>query len=148
MDVIRTFVAVLISEDIKRNIFEVQDQIRKLAPDVKWVAPECFHVTMKFLGNQPEDRLPLVSAAIRDGVAGFRPFDVSISGLGAFPSPARARVVWVGIDEGRRELIRLAETVDENLGKLGFPREERSFKAHITIGRVKISRFLDKLPRG
>jgi len=148
MDVIRTFVAVLISDDLKKRIFEAQELLRKLAPDVKWVAPECFHVTMKFLGDVRREQLPLVYSAVEDAASSFRPFDVSISGLGAFPSPSRARVVWARIDEGREQLARLAASIEESLAGLGFEREDKSFKAHITIGRVKMSRSLDALAAG
>lgn len=148
MKVIRTFVAVLIDEDLRKKISEVQEAVKKLAPDVKWVSPENFHVTLKFLGNIDEDVVPKVSAAVDDAVRSHPPFDLTISGLGAFPSPARARVIWVGIEDGREQLVHLASVVEKSLRKLGFQREEKSFKAHITIGRVKTSKYLDKLAAG
>ena len=145
MKVIRTFVAVLIARDLKDKMSEVQEQVKKLAPDVKWVAPENFHVTLKFLGNVREDELSKVCAAVEEAVKSFAPFELSISGLGAFPNPARARVVWIGIDKGREELTGLATAIDKHLVKLGFEKEDKAFKAHITIGRVKTSKFLNKL---
>ena len=145
MKVIRTFVAVLIAEDLKKKMSEVQEQVKKLAPDVKWVAPENFHVTMKFLGSVREDELAEVCAAVEEAVSPFSPFELSISGLGAFPSPARARVVWIGIEKGREQLSGLASAIDERLAGLGFEKEDKAFKAHVTIGRVKTSRFLKKL---
>jgi len=148
MKVIRTFVAVLIDDDLRRRIAGVQDQLKRLAPDVKWVAPENLHVTMKFLGDVREDMLPDVFAAVEKAAGGFSPFDVSVSGLGAFPSPSRARVVWVGLGDGWEQLRDLASAVEANLAALGFAREDKEFKAHITIGRVKFSRFLDRLAEG
>ena len=145
MKVIRTFVAVLIAQDLKQKMSEVQEQVKKLAPDVKWVAPEIFHVTLKFLGNVREDELSAVCAAIEEAVKSCAPFELSISGLGAFPNPAKARVVWVGIEKGRDELVGLASSIDKCLAKLGFEKEDKAFKAHITIGRVKTSKFLNKL---
>lgn len=142
MKVIRTFVAVLISEELRSNVSRVQEEVKKLAPDVKWVAPENLHVTLKFLGNVEEDALPRVFGAVEDAVGGRPAFDLSLGGLGAFPSPAKARVVWVGVQEGKDELIELARDVDATLGKLGFPKEEKAFKAHITIGRAKQDRFV------
>ncbi|MGC8862784.1 MAG: RNA 2',3'-cyclic phosphodiesterase, partial [Armatimonadota bacterium] len=78
----------------------------------------------------------------------FGPFKLSVSGLGAFPNPRNARVVWVGIEDGRDELGRLASAVDANLARFGFPKESRDFKSHVTIGRVKTSGRLDSLARG
>ena len=145
MKVIRTFVALLISEDLKRNILRVQEEVKKLAPDVKWVAPENLHVTLKFLGSVPEDVLPRVFAAVEEAVGGRPAFELSVVGLGAFPNPAKARVVWVGIQEGRDELIELARNVDWKLARLGFAREEKEFKAHITIGRARMGKFVKGL---
>ncbi|MCL5103722.1 MAG: RNA 2',3'-cyclic phosphodiesterase [Armatimonadetes bacterium] len=137
MKVIRTFVAVLIDEGIRRRIAEVQEQLKKFAVGVKWVAPENLHITLKFLGDVREDELPRVHAAVGDAVKGMPRFEMSFGGLGAFPNLARARVVWVGIEDGREELRELAARVDENLAKLGFEKEDRPFRAHVTIGRVK-----------
>ena len=148
MKVIRTFVAILIDKSLKKVIAEVQSHVKKLAPDVKWVAPENFHITLKFLGNVVEDALPEVVKAVEEAMRGFSPFDLAISGVGAFPNPARARVVWVGSGEGREQLAQLASAVDRNLAKLGFEKEDKPFKAHITIGRVKTSRFLRQLAEG
>lgn len=148
MKVIRTFVAVLIDDGLKAKIAEVQDQVKKLAPDVKWVTPENFHITLKFLGNVPEDVLPQVIAAVEEAALGFSPFDLAISGVGAFPNPARARVVWVGSGDGREKMSELASSVDKRLTELGFAADDKPFKAHITIGRVKTSRFLRPLAEG
>ncbi|MEN6356528.1 MAG: RNA 2',3'-cyclic phosphodiesterase [Armatimonadota bacterium] len=148
MKVIRTFVAVLMDDAIRRRVAEVQSQLKKLAPDVKWVAPENFHITMKFLGNVDEAVLPDVISAVEEGAQGFSPFDLAISSVGAFPNPARARVVWVGSADGREKLAELARSIDKKLVEMGFEKEDKPFKAHITIGRVKTSRFLRALAEG
>ncbi len=141
MRVIRTFVAVLIAQNLKKNISGVQEQIKKLAPDVKWVDPENFHVTLKFLGDVSEDAISDICAAVKNAVRDFTAFDLSMSGLGAFPSNERARVVWVGIEDGRDELAGLARAIDDELARLGYEREDRPFRAHLTIGRAK-----DRIP--
>jgi len=148
MKVIRTFVAILITDDLRRNISEVQARLKKLAPDVKWVAPKNFHVTLKFLGNILEDDLPDVYDAVEEAAKMLAPFDLSLEGLGAFPSPLKAKVVWVGIKDGRDKLIALASAVENNLADLGYEKEDRPFAAHITIGRVRQSKFLAKLAEG
>lgn len=148
MGVVRTFVAVLIDDDLKSRIAGVQDRLRQLAPDVKWVAPETLHVTLKFLGDVDEDALPEIYAAVDEAVRPHQRFEFSISDVGAFPNARNPRVVWVGIEEGRDRVRELALAVDESLARLGFGREEKEFRAHITIGRVKTSRFLRELARG
>lgn len=148
MSNIRAFVAVLMAEDLKKNIAKVQQSVKKLAPDVKWVAPENLHVTLKFLGDVLEDALPDVFAAVEQAARSISPFELSVSGLGAFPSPARARVVWVGVERGVEELRALASEVDTNLAELDFEKEEKEFRAHITIGRVRDGAHLGKLAEG
>ena len=134
---VRAFVAVVISEDIRRKVAEVQGQAKKFAPNVKWVAPDNFHITLMFLGDVAEDRLSEVHEAISDAVRGLQPFTMSFSGLGVFPNLSRPRVVWAGVEQGREQLMEIAAKVDAALVKLGFEKEDRPFAAHITIGRVK-----------
>ena len=148
MQVVRTFVAVSLADELRKRVSEVQEQVKKLAPDVKWVARDNLHVTLKFLGDVREDALGGVFSAVEEAAGASAPFELSISGLGAFPNARNARVVWVGIEQGREQLVALASAVDAKLSKLGFPKEEREFKSHITIGRVKTSRLLDDLARG
>jgi 2'-5' RNA ligase len=142
MRAFRTFVAVLIDEHIRDSISRVQNEVNKLAPDVKWVAPENLHVTLKFLGDVREDALPGVLAAVEKAAKSISGFELAVSGLGAFPNPQRARVVWVGTEDGRDKLIELAAAVESELVSAGFAQEEKPFKAHITIGRVR-----DRAPR-
>lgn len=148
MNIIRTFVAVLIADEIKNRILKAQEQVRKLAPDVKWVAPENFHVTLKFLGNIEEEKLPEVYEAVESVSRRYSPFNLSISGIGAFPKPERARVVWVGIQDGSEHLKNIANAIDLELAKIGFEKEKREFKSHITIGRVKTNAPTRELARG
>ena len=148
MKVIRTFVAVPVSEDIRGRVTGVLEQLAKLTSGVKWVAPENLHVTLKFLGGVREDRIGDVCAAVERAIEGAAPFDLSIAGVGAFPNPRRARVVWVGVQEGQRQLAELAERIDAELAKLGFEREKRPFAAHVTIGRVREGRSPEGLSAG
>jgi 2'-5' RNA ligase len=114
------------------------------------VAESNVHVTLKFLGQVDEPRLPAVIDAL-GVVARSRGFDVDVRGLGAFPSAARARVVWAGLDAAR-PLAALAAAIDGALAELGFPRESRPFAAHVTLGRVREPRrqpaLGDALTRG
>ena len=146
--VIRTFVAVVLDEELRHRISGVQEHAMKLAPGVKWVSPDNFHVTLKFLGDVRRDKLSYVQAAI-DDVAGTLPaFDLSIRGMGVFPTPKRPRVIWVGVEEGREQLVALAHAVEDRLVRAGFEKDEKPFRSHITIGRVKEAKPVDGLVEG
>ncbi|MEN6519666.1 MAG: RNA 2',3'-cyclic phosphodiesterase [Armatimonadota bacterium] len=136
-DAIRTFVAVLISDSLKRRISLVQEEFKKVAPKVKWVANENYHITIKFLGGVRCDRIEAVLQAVGSAVEGIEPFDIEIGEAGAFPNPGRPKTVWVGVTSGCEMLAGIAGRVDEALEKLGFEKETRPFRSHITIGRVK-----------
>ena len=112
-------------------------RLRHVARDVAWVAPDNFHLTLKFLGAVDASRVPSIGDAVAAAVAGVAPFSLALRGLGAFPSPARARVIWAGAVEGAEVAATLAGRVDAALGGLGFPREDRPFASHITLGRVR-----------
>ncbi|MDO8683588.1 MAG: RNA 2',3'-cyclic phosphodiesterase [Armatimonadota bacterium] len=135
---IRTFIAVLLTAELRSKIGQIQDRFRKAAPEVKWVAEDNFHVTMKFLGNIDEARLESIYAALERAVAdGPEPFSVNISDAGAFPNVRRPQTIWVGLREGTENLAALAGNIESELDKIGFPKEGRKFSSHITIGRVK-----------
>ncbi|MBI2844150.1 MAG: RNA 2',3'-cyclic phosphodiesterase [Armatimonadetes bacterium] len=147
MESVRTFVAVLISEDLKRRIALIQEEFKKVAPEVKWVGEGNFHITVKFLGNVEREKLDRIAGALSDALSGLEPFEVEIGGAGAFPSATRPRVVWVGVTSGAEQLRDVASRVENGLGKLGLPPEDKSFKAHITIGRVKDGRRVEGLDK-
>ena len=93
---VRTFVAVEMPENIRRQFGEVESRLMKADAHVKWVEPHHIHITMKFLGEIDEDRLVDVFRGVEEGVRGLGPFEASLAGLGAFPNLKRPRVVWVG----------------------------------------------------
>ena len=97
------------------------------------------HVTLKFLGQIEPARVEPMAAAIGSVAARTAPFELGVRGLGAFPAPARPRVVWVGL-EPAAPLAALATHVDAALGTLGVPRESRPFAAHVTLGRAREGR--------
>lgn len=105
---------------------------------VRWSRPEGLHLTLHFFGEVPDAERGRVSAALAAAVAAAPgAFDLSFEGLGAFPSPARARVVWVGAaGEGVARLVRLQAAVAAEVARAGFPVESRPFHAHLTLGRV------------
>lgn len=133
---IRTFIAVAVSPDVRRQAVKLCDQLRPVAGDVKWVAPENLHWTLQFLGNLDVRAIPEVCDAVAAGAAELEAFEVHALGAGAFPSPDRPRTLWIGAGEGDRAMSVLHSTVERRLRKRGYRGEERRFVPHITIGRA------------
>jgi 2'-5' RNA ligase len=104
---------------------------------VAWVAPENFHLTLKFLGAVDEARVSSIVSRLQTVAAERAAFAVEVRGLGAFPSATRARVLWAGIADGGDMLRDLAAAADDTLTRLGFPPEGRDFSPHVTVGRVR-----------
>ncbi|MCS6858865.1 MAG: RNA 2',3'-cyclic phosphodiesterase [Abditibacteriales bacterium] len=142
----RTFIAVELTDDVRCALKDVQARLRAGGADVKWVEEENLHLTVKFLGEVWDERLPDVIATTRLAVASLPVFPVSLGGIGAFPSVTRPRVVWVGLQSGSEPFKRLMEQVEAAMAGLGFPREGRALHPHVTLGRVRDPRHLKRLP--
>jgi 2'-5' RNA ligase len=138
---VRCFVAVDLSAEVRAAVADVQARLRAAAPraDVRWLDPHAFHLTLKFLGNVSDARVPAVSAAL-EGAVSTPPLALEARGLGGFPSARRPRVLWAGIAGGSARLVALAGEIDRAVAALGFPPEERPFRAHLTIGRIRSPR--------
>ncbi len=129
----RLFVGIDIDDDIRRRITNFMDGVRGFAPDVRWVGPETFHITLKFIGEQPSQALDALKANLRD-VRGM-PTTIKFCGPGFFPTAKAARVFWVGMEHDEN-LPALAAAVDRATGRLGIASEERAFKPHLTLARA------------
>ena len=132
----RLFIAVEISEEIKAELVKIVDKLKEAKAEVKWVRPEGMHLTLKFLGEVGEERKEIVGN-ILEKVSIARPFTVTFQGLGVFPNLNNPRVVWVGIEKGREELKKINGELEKLLAEAGFPKEEREYESHLTLGRVK-----------
>jgi 2'-5' RNA ligase len=141
----RTFIAVELPEKVKGEIEQLQAPFKKTDTLVSWVKPKNIHVTLKFLGEVPEERIKEVLSATQKAVEGARKFTMSLKGTGAFPNLRRPRVIWIGAGSGEEELSLLAARIEEEMEKIGFPKEKRKFSAHFTVGRVKSPRNIEKL---
>lgn len=134
---IRTFVAVEISSAVRQLVAELIDEFRTAGADAKWVEPQNLHVTLKFLGDVDANEIHQPCRAVQEAVADFAPFEFAVQGAGAFPNVSRPRTVWLGIGQGNEELVALNRRIELPLEKLGFRREARRYKPHLTIGRVR-----------
>lgn len=138
MEQIRAFIAIELPEDVKTVLSGLLDKLRKgNERAVKWVSPEGTHLTLKFLGNIPEERVPQITVAVRRAAAGIGPCTLELKGLGAFPNLRTPRVVWVGVGGDVPNVIKLQKTMDNALIPLGFIPEKREFSPHLTLGRVR-----------
>lgn len=125
----------LLPGELKGRLALEIEGLRRHAACVAWTAEANLHVTLKFLGGVEEARLGEIEAALRRAET-VPVFEVQVRGLGAFPSAARARVLWAGTSESAA-FMRLASDVDRALGAVGFPAEARGFTPHVTLGRVR-----------
>lgn len=130
----RVFVALDIDATIRGRIARFMDGVREFAPDAKWVGPETFHITLKFIGEQSPENVERIRQILHHVTA--QPFPINFSGYGFFPTPRSARVFWVGI-HADKTLAALAKAVDHATAKAGIPREQHEFKPHLTLARAR-----------
>ena len=132
----RAFVAVFPPLDLREALARAAREL-PVVGDVRWVKPENVHITLKFLGEVGEEDLARVAEALGPVSERHSPFEALVSGFGAFPSVGRARILWAGIGEGADRLGALARDVEGSLEPLGFARETRPYKPHLTLGRAR-----------
>ena len=139
----RTFVAIEIPGEIRERIQELLDALRRAPGDVRWTRPDGLHITMKFLGEVAPEKVEVVKARLHS-LAPSAPLPIAVRGAGFFPNERAPRVIWLGIEAGP-ELEQLAVRIEECLLPLGFPKEERPFAPHLTLGRARSTNNLGTL---
>lgn len=112
---------------------------------VRWVKAANLHLTLRFLGDIPLESVTGLAAAIRENLADFSPFELTLSGLGGFPNLKRPRVIWVGTGDGTDRLNLLAARVEGSCIEAGFGKSDKPFSSHMTIGRVRFPQGPDRL---
>ena len=142
---IRTFIAIELSDEVKEFLRSLSSRLKRTAADVKWTRIEGIHLTLKFLGNISPDLLPALENEVGLAFSGQKPLKMHVNGVGAFPSLAKARVIWAGLEDSAGELAPLARRVEDLLMPLGFTREKRPFAPHLTLGRTRSNKGLADL---
>jgi 2'-5' RNA ligase len=127
----RLFVALDIPQTIRTAIEQYVDDLRRIAPDAKWVRPESYHVTLKFIGEWKRDVRGIISALEKIEAP---PVDIAFRNSGFFPSPRAPRVFWSGI-EADENLAPLAHKIEKACAALGIEQEDRAFSPHLTLAR-------------
>jgi 2'-5' RNA ligase len=137
MSVIRAFIAIDLTPEIVQHLEQVSAQLKKRLEGVpvRWVPVDNIHLTLKFLGDVSLANVDMLKKTMQSEVDGHHAFEISVGGLGAYPSPRRPRVVWVGV-EAPAELTAVQNGVESAMARLGYAREERPFSPHLTLGRV------------
>ena len=145
---LRLFAAVDVPPAAIRAVEEAIEPWKARFPSGRWVKPENWHVTMKFLGRTYPRLVDWVHEMCREAAAEVRPFRASMQGMGVFPSPGRARVLWTGIEDEGGGFKSLAGALDDKLGR-EFPAEKRPFTAHLTVARfdppVRMKEYAEEL---
>ena len=143
---LRTFIGVDIGKTIRDRAVALQEKLSQSAGDVKWVEAENLHVTLLFLGEVDDREVPAVCRAVSEQTANFSAFEITVEKVGCFPNPRRPRILWIGVGQGALELCAVHDALEPPLLQLGcYRREERQYKPHITLGRVKTDRPPDRL---
>jgi len=135
---LRTFIAIEFPSEILRKIEKIINYFKSLTPEasLKWVATENLHLTIKFIGDFPEDNLAQLKSTINESLQDVRQFTISVEGLGMYPSGKRPRVIWLGISQAD-PIIEIHQKLDDALQTLNVKPDHRKFSAHLTIARVR-----------
>jgi len=147
-DALRAFIAVEIPPEIRDAIGDIRRKLKKTGADARWVKPENMHLTLRFLGNDvPRETVDAIGTMLHRQLSTVQQFTITMSGLGAFPNVTRPRIVWLGIEPSDGPLPALRDAVEKAVEEAGWPRDERRFAAHLTLGRVKSQSGIGKLRR-
>ncbi|MES1241658.1 MAG: RNA 2',3'-cyclic phosphodiesterase [Acidobacteriota bacterium] len=133
----RLFVALEVPEAVRRELARRVAGLRERLPRARWVDPEMVHLTLLFLGETPADKVPALSAKLREAFANHPPMTLRLSGGGTFPPKRPARVAWVGLDAPEELAAVQADAVAAAVEAVGFEPEDRPFKSHVTLARCE-----------
>ena len=135
----RVFCAVELPPEVRKQLGEHILKLRKAIPDVaaSWSRVENIHLTLKFFGNVPLDRIEGISVAASRAVAEFSPFPIGVGDTGVFPRPSRPQVLWIGVSDPARRLSALQERLENECAAEGFSKEDRAYRPHLTIARIR-----------
>ena len=136
----RAFIAVNLEKRTQEELAGMQRELDKRVRGFRWVKSELLHITLRFLGELNPRDVDAIAGALTESGEKIRPFTLSFSGIGAFPTVKRPRIIWIGVKEGATELAGLAYAIDTALQKV-CPLQKKdkdfSFRPHLTLGRAK-----------
>lgn len=142
---IRSFIAIDFPDETRKALEDIQKELKQSGAGVRWIKPSSIHLTLRFLGNIHAAQVEEIARAVAQEIRDQPPITLRPAGLGAFPSLRKPRVIWIGMEGEVQRLTGIQARVETALEVLGFAREKRSFRPHLTIGRVKDRRWLQSL---
>ncbi|MFQ5900077.1 MAG: RNA 2',3'-cyclic phosphodiesterase [Thermodesulfobacteriota bacterium] len=134
---IRSFIAIDLPAVIVEGLKGIQGKLKEGNAKVSWVKPENIHLTLKFLGEVEEKSLEDILCVIKEAASSHRAINLSVEGLGCFPSISNPRVVWIGIRSDAESILSLQRDIEKGLEPIGFRREKRIYHPHLTLGRIR-----------
>ena len=135
----RVFCAVELPDAVRARLEDHVRRLRKALPDTaaSWSRVENIHLTLKFFGNVEMKRIQKISEAAERAVREFSTFQIGVGGTGVFPRPSRPQVLWIGVEDPSGQLSALQEKFEDECAAEGFPKEDRAYKPHLTIARLR-----------
>ncbi|MDO8580288.1 MAG: RNA 2',3'-cyclic phosphodiesterase [Candidatus Omnitrophota bacterium] len=146
---IRSFLTIELSDEAGQFLDDIQIKLKRTGGDVRWIKPKNIHLTLKFLKEIEREKIDDVVTAVAESLKDIKSFEAQLSELGVFPDMHRPRIIWAGLKDPAGEINHLVGKIELALQPLGFPKEDRDFQAHITLGRVRslknISQLIDAI---
>jgi len=134
---IRTFIAIELPVEVKQVARKIQNQLGVSIEGIRWVKNENIHLSVKFLGNVEENRINDIAVAVKNAVKDISVMNLKTGHLGIFPNERRPRILWLGMEGDVPEFIRMSKNCESELAKVGFEKDAREIKPHITVGRIR-----------
>lgn len=135
----RLFCAFELPEDLRRSIAKHSRKVREAVPEAaaSWSRPENIHLTVKFFGDVDQSRVSAVSAAAVRVVKDLTPIQIAVGKTGVFPGRSRPQVLWIGVEDQSSALLKLQQRLEDEFAREGFPKEDRAYRPHLTIARIR-----------
>ncbi len=135
----RTFCAVELTADVRAQLRDHVRRLREAVPEASasWSNPENVHLTLKFFGNVPTQNLSKISTAASRVAKEFSSFQIRIGGTGVFPRRSRPQILWIGVEDSSGRLSDLQQRLEDEFAREGFPKEDRGYRPHLTIARLR-----------
>ena len=135
----RTFCAIELPPEVRAQLAKHAKQLREAVPEASasWSKPENVHLTLKFFGNVPKEKLTPISDAAARIARNFPSFQIRIGGTGVFPRRSRPQVLWIGVEDSSGFLSNLQQRLEEEFAREGFAKEDRGYRPHLTIARLR-----------
>jgi 2'-5' RNA ligase len=134
---VRAFLAIEIPGDIQALIEGMKERLKPVLKGIRWTRPEGMHLTLKFFGDLFQDDVARIAEVVQRNVGDITPMELNVGLPGGFPSLKKTRVLWLGIGGDVQRLATLQAALEKDLEECGFPGDARSFKPHLTLGRVR-----------